>query len=89
MKRYWIAMAAGVLAAGCGVLPDAYSGCEKIRPYQNARQAPPLRVPSGADLPDTRNALKIPDITAPELPAESGRCLDHPPKYGTSAQREG
>ena len=38
--------------------------------------------PAGADLPDTRNALKIPDLEKPELPRESGSCLEHPPPYG-------
>lgn len=68
--------------AGCGWLPDAYSGCDDAKPYQSATQAEPLRVPAGADLPDTRNALKIPEVKTPELPAEAGTCLDHPPPYG-------
>jgi opacity protein-like surface antigen len=44
-----------------------------------------LRVPAGADLPDTRNALKIPDVKAPELPPDPGRCLEHPPSIATTA----
>ncbi len=74
--------AAMLSLAGCGWLPDAYSGCDKPQPYQSARQAEPLRVPAGDDLPDTRNALKIPDLKSPELPREPGTCLDHPPPYG-------
>jgi uncharacterized lipoprotein len=70
--------------AGCGWLPDAYSGCDEARPYQSARQAEPIRVPAGADQPDTRNALRIPDVKNPELPPEPGRCLDHPPTYGAA-----
>jgi uncharacterized lipoprotein len=69
-------------AAGCGLLPDAYSGCNDPKPYDSARQAEPLRVPAGADLPDTHNALKIPDLTTPELPPDPGTCLDHPPPFG-------
>jgi len=68
--------------AGCGLLPDAYSGCNDVQPYESARQAEPLRVPAGADQPDTRNALRIPDVKTPELPLEPGTCLDHPPAYG-------
>ncbi len=85
LKR--VAMIAAVLpVAGCGWLPDAYSGCEEAQPYESARQAEPLRVPTGADQPDTRGALRIPEVKSPELPPEPGRCLDHPPAYSTNAQ---
>ena len=67
---------------GCGGRPDAYTGCDEARPYQAAKDAGPLRVPAGADLPDTRNALKIPELKKPELPREPGSCLEHPPPYG-------
>jgi len=76
-------LAAALPIAGCGWLPDAYTGCDEAQPYQSARQMEPLRVPAGADLPDLRNALRIPEVKAPELPPEPGRCLDHPPSYGT------
>ncbi|MGH8251325.1 MAG: hypothetical protein ACREVI_11645 [Steroidobacteraceae bacterium] len=91
MNRYWIgiALAAAVPVAGCGVLPDAYSGCDEIRPYQSARQQPPLKVPSGSELPDTRSALKIPEVNAPEVPVEPGHCIDHPPEYGAPPARAG
>jgi opacity protein-like surface antigen len=79
----WIA--ATLPLAGCGVLPDAYSGCDEVQPYESARQSDPLQVPAGADLPDTRNALKIPEVKAPELPREPGTCLDHPPAYASGA----
>ncbi len=77
----WMALAATVGLSACGLLPDAYTGCEDARPYQAATDAGPLRVPAGADLPDTRNALKIPDMKTPELPREPGTCLEHPPPY--------
>ena len=68
--------------AGCGWLPDAYSGCNEVKPYESAKQMDPLKVPTGADLPDTHNALKIPDVNTPDLPPEEGSCLDHPPPFG-------
>jgi opacity protein-like surface antigen len=71
--------------AGCSVLPDAYSGCNDVKPYESATGEAPLKVPAGADLPDTRNALKIPEVKAPELPADPGTCLDHPPSIGKGA----
>ena len=84
------AMRAALLAAmlplsGCGVLPDAYAGCDEVRPYESAKELEPLRVPAGSDQPDTRNALKIPDLKTPELPREPGTCLEHPPPYGSES----
>jgi len=67
--------------AGCGLLPDAYTGCNEAQPYQAAEQREQLRVPAGADLPDTRNALKIPEVRSPELPRDPNSCLEHPPTY--------
>jgi len=85
----WIA--AVLPLAGCSVLPDAYTGCDEVRPYELAQQAEPLRVPAGAVLPDTRSALKIPELKSPALPAEPGGCLEHPPSIttGTPANASG
>ena len=81
----WIAMAVAAMLAGCGLRPDADSRCDKRRPYHTARDMPPLQVPAGADAPDTGNALRIPEVRAPERPDDAGRCLDRPPPY--SSQR--
>ena len=89
MKRLLIGVSGLLPLAGCGLLPDAYSGCDKVQPYQAAEQAAPLAVPAGADLPDTRNALKIPEIRTPQVPAEPGKCLEHPPSYGSARPRAG
>lgn len=82
--RFAFVAAAGALS-GCGWLPDAYTGCEEAQVYQSAQDVGPLRVPTGADQPDTRNALKIPEMKAPELPRDPGTCLEHPPSMATSA----
>jgi opacity protein-like surface antigen len=83
----WMAgIAAALPIAGCGVLPDAYSGCDEPQPYESAQQIDSLRVPSGADMPDTRNALKIPQVQSPELPSVPGGCLDHPPAYAAGSK---
>jgi uncharacterized lipoprotein len=76
------AVAASAFLSGCGLLPDAYTGCDEARPYQSAKDQGKLRVPAGADMPDTRNALKIPELKNPELPRDPGSCLEHPPPYG-------
>jgi uncharacterized lipoprotein len=89
MNRLLIVVSGLLPLAGCGLLPDAYSGCDKIQPYQAAQQMPRLEVPAGADLPETRNALKIPEIRTPQVPAEPGKCLEHPPSYGSARPRAG
>jgi uncharacterized lipoprotein len=89
MIRGIAATAALAVAAGCGLLPDAHSSCEKPQPYQSAAVAPPLRVPAGSEMPDTRNALRIPEVTAPERPADATACIDHPPSYGASRPQPG
>jgi opacity protein-like surface antigen len=79
-RAIWVVII--VPLAGCTFLPDAYSGCNDVKPYESAKGRAPLQVPAGADMPDTRNALKIPDVNSPELPVEAGTCLDHPPAIG-------
>ena len=74
-------LAAAAALTGCGWLPDAYTGCEEAQPYHAAKDVGPLRVPAGADRPDTRNALKIPELKSPELPRDPGSCLEHPPPF--------
>lgn len=50
--------------------------------YGSGDTIPPLEVPLGLDAPDTRNALKIPDLNEPERPHAKGEpCLDEPPPY--------
>ena len=83
---FFALIAATLALSGCSVLPDAYSGCNEAQPYQSAKETDPLRVPAGADQPDTRNALKIPVLKSPELPQEPGTCLDHPPVLATRSQ---
>ena len=84
-----LVLAGSVLAGACGLLPDAYSGCDKERPYRSAQNLPPLRVPEGATPPDTHETLKIPEVKSPQLPEESGRCIDHPPVYGKKQPSSG
>ena len=86
MKRLWILLPACLLATGCSLLSDARTACDEEMPYESARNEPPLGVPAGAVLPDTRGALPIPQVTAVEVPREKGRCLDYPPVYSTKSQ---
>jgi len=52
--------------------------------YVGAQELPPLKAPPGLDPPDTRNALKIPPLDAPERPrGKNEACLDVPPPFAT------
>jgi uncharacterized lipoprotein len=56
--------------------------CHKPGAYVGAVSVAPLKVPPGLDAPDTRSALKIPDLNEPARPrAQSEPCLDEPPRY--------
>jgi uncharacterized lipoprotein len=49
-----------------------------------AVENPALRVPAGMDLPDTRNAVRVPVLTEPEKPrGKTDPCLSQPPSYGS------
>ena len=59
------------------------NACHKAQPYAAARSVPPLQIPTGLDVPDTTNALHIPDLKEPAPPVRKGKdpCLDEPPSY--------
>lgn len=71
-----------VFAGACNLLHGANSGCDKVQPYQTAQDSPPLRVPDGSMVPDTRNAMHIPAVSLPQVPDAEGHCRDLPPSYG-------
>lgn len=64
--------------------------CHDPAPYSRAQSAEPLRIPPGLDAPDTRNALKIPELNEPQPPPRGtgDSCLDAPPKYAVSKPAE-
>jgi uncharacterized lipoprotein len=68
--------------AGCKTKAESCSQSNKE--YAGARELPPLKAPPGLDPPDTRNALKVPPLDAPErLRGKNEPCLDIPPPFTT------
>jgi hypothetical protein len=73
-------------------LPAVRAGCHRDgvrdepciagQQYLKAQSVPPLRTVDGLAAPNTRNALKIPEVTAP-LRVRSMRegCLDESPSF--------
>ena len=84
-------LAIGLLAAvvsitsGCNPFRRSHADavCKGPEGYSNAKEMAPLKIPPGLESPDTRSALRIPDLKTPEPPPrmESQGCLDTPPKY--------
>ncbi|MEP7313871.1 MAG: hypothetical protein ABI859_14910 [Pseudomonadota bacterium] len=77
------------LAVALLVLPGCKrfttANCEKPQVYAAAETLPPLRIPGGLDSPNTRAALKIPELNEVEVPRVKGDpCLDEPPRYSNA-----
>lgn len=72
-----------LLLPGCKRFTTA--DCDKPQLYAEARNLAPLRIPAGLDAPNTRGAMKIPELNEPEVPHVKGdRCLDQPPRYSNA-----
>jgi uncharacterized lipoprotein len=72
-----------VTATGCG---KRLVTCKQDnKDYVGAKEMPPLKAPDGLETPDTRNALKIPPLNAPErVRGREEPCLDAPPPFSTT-----
>ncbi len=77
--RAWIVIVLVGLLAGCSLFRADTQECRKSAAYESAGEIPALQVPEGTDLPDTRNALRVPQIERTAPPR--GGCLDTPPQY--------
>jgi uncharacterized lipoprotein len=76
-----------LLLGACRNSPGA--SCAKPGLYVQAQSVAPLRIPGGLDAPDTRGALRVPDLNEPEAPRPAGTpCLDQPPRYAPNARLE-
>ncbi|MET0293058.1 MAG: hypothetical protein ABW136_11910 [Steroidobacteraceae bacterium] len=91
-SRFPVRSAVALLLLSASLLTACRSGpatCAKPGVYADAKTVAPLRVPAGLDAPDTRGALKVPDLNEPEQPTPKvAPCLDQPPKFSNSARLE-
>ena len=74
---------AALMLSGCSWMHrNRLSSCRETTVVTDARNNPPLKVPPGLDAPDTRNAIKVPDLNEPERPRGPHEpCLSQPPSY--------
>jgi len=79
-------LVAALALGGCKVIRSTTNSCHRTQPYMSASSVAPLKIPSGLDVPDTTNALHIPDLKEPAPPPRKGKdpCLDQPPAYKVS-----
>jgi hypothetical protein len=63
------------------------AACAKPGIYEQAQSIAPLRIPTGLEAPDTRGALRVPDLNEPAVARPAGSpCLDQPPRYSPNAR---
>ena len=61
---------------------DRASSCRETKVVTDATNLPPLKVPPGLDTPDTRNAVKVPELAEPErVRSKHEPCISRPPRY--------
>jgi uncharacterized lipoprotein len=85
-SRFSIALAL-VACLSLGACKHRVPSCAKPGGYEKAESIAPLRIPNGLQAPDTRGALKIPDLNeAAAAPLPAGQCLDTPPRYNPNAR---
>jgi uncharacterized lipoprotein len=81
-----VLLAISLALAGCHPIRAMKAralSCHNAQPYMKSTSVAPLKIPAGLDVPDTTNALKIPDLNEPAPPPRKGRepCLDEPPSF--------
>jgi uncharacterized lipoprotein len=91
-------LAVGLLSAivcvtsGCNPFRRSHAEavCKGPAGYADAASVPPLQIPAGLEAPDTRGALRIPDLNTPEPPPRTRAqgCLDEPPPYVIAKPKE-
>ena len=74
------------LLSGCAIpffhRHNKDAGCREKPFVQNTENRPPLKIPEGMDAPDTRSAIRVPELDTPErVRAKNEPCLSRPPNY--------
>jgi uncharacterized lipoprotein len=82
MRIAGILFAAAFVVSAAGCKTRTPSCKQDNRAYVGAQEVPPLKAPPGLEDPNTRNALKVPDLNVPErIRGKNEPCLDAPPPF--------
>ncbi len=86
----WVLLA-GMLAvlsatSGCSILHRGGHRCREPAMQTSLANGPGLTLPPGLEAPETRGAVRIPELKEPEQPRSArDPCLSAPPDYKTGA----
>jgi hypothetical protein len=70
------------LLSSCSWFHRGSTSCREPVVPASPADAAALKVAPGQDLPDTRNAVKVPALNEPEKPrSKNDPCLSRPPSY--------
>ena len=84
LKSVCVVMLASLALNSCSWLHRGGDKCREPAVPASLGNRAPLRAAAGLDAPDTRNAIKVPELTEPEKPrSRSDPCLSLPPSYGS------
>jgi len=88
-----LTLLAMLATAGCNPFRRHSAGaelCKEPEGYAQALEGANLKIPAGLESPDTRGALRIPDLATPAPPARTKEqgCLDQPPSYTVVKPKE-
>ncbi len=61
--------------------------CLEPQLYESAQQGEPIKVPEDLDELEARKELKIPEPSPRPPRAESDKCIDSPPAFGSSSEQ--
>lgn len=61
--------------------------CLEPQLYESAQQGEPIKVPEDLDELEARKELKIPEPSPRPPRAESDKCIDAPPAFGSSSNQ--
>jgi hypothetical protein len=92
MRVVWRPFIVAALCAACVALSGCHlfrrhagsnNRCNDPQHYLSAQSIAPLNTPPGLSAPDTKGALRIPDLNQPPPPprTRTDPCLDTPPKF--------
>ena len=83
-KAIMLVVLTSATLSSCSWLHRHGDKCREPLVPSNLENRAPLRAAAGLDAPDTRNAIKVPELTEPERQrAKSDPCLSLPPSFGS------
>jgi hypothetical protein len=88
-----VTLVAVLATAGCNPFrrnSAAAELCKEPEGFAQAVEGTNLKIPTGLQAPDTRAALRIPDLSTPAPPArrKGDGCLDEPPSFTVNKAKE-